>query len=313
MKLIITIPAFNEEKTIAAVIKEIPRQIIGVDTVEVLVLNDGSSDNTVAVAKEAGANYVVSNNQNKGLAFTFRRALEGALDRGADIIVNTDADNHYNQSAIPKLIQPLLDKKADIVIGSREVKQLSGMPKTNKYGNLLGSWFVCKLANLPKLDVSSGFRAYSREAAMKINVLSPHTYTHETLIQAHDHRLTIVEIPIPARQVERKSRLIKSVPRHLLKSLAVIFRTFTLYKPLRVFTAIGAILFIVGAIPLIRFAYFYFNGTGEGHIQSLIIGTMLVLIGFITVVMAMLASAIGWNRKLIEEVLYKLKKLEKDK
>lgn len=310
-KLIVTIPAYNEEKFIGDVIKEIPRFIDGIDKVEVLVLNDGSKDNTVNVAREAGADYVISHNTNKGLAKTFKDAVEEALNRGADIIVNTDADNHYNQSKIPLLLEPILNNKADIVIGSREVKNLDHMPATNKYGNLMGSWFVCKLANLPQVDVSSGFRAYSKEAALKMNVLSPHTYTHETLIQANDHKLTIAEVPILAREVKRKSKLIKSIPNHIIKSLSVIFRTFTLYKPMRVFLVIGGFLFILGIIPIIRFIYFYYNGSGAGHIQSLIVGTMIVLIGFITTVMAMLASAIGWNRKLIEELLFRIKKIEK--
>ncbi len=310
-KLIVTIPAYNEEKYITDVIKEIPREIPGIDKVEVLVLDDGSIDNTVNVAKAAGADYVISHNTNKGLAKTFKDAVEEALNRNADIIVNTDADNHYDQSKIPLLIEPILNNRADIVIGSREIKNLDHMPTTNKYGNLMGSWFVCKLANLPHVDVSSGFRAYSKEAALKMNVLSPHTYTHETLIQANDHKLTIVEVPILAREVKRKSKLIKSIPKHIVKSLSVIFRTFTLYKPMRVFLVIGGILFVLGMVPVIRFAYFYFNGSGAGHIQSLIIGTMIVLIGFITTVMAMLASAIGWNRKIIEEILFRVKKIEK--
>lgn len=311
MKLIITIPAYNEEATIASVIKEIPRRIEGIDEVKVLVLNDGSKDKTVEVAKAAGADYVISNKENKGLATTFKTAIEEALNRGADIIVNTDADNHYNQSKIPELVRPILKNNADIVIGSRIVEELEYMPKTNKYGNMLGSWFVCKLSDLPKVDVSSGYRAYSKDAALKMNVLSPHTYTHETLIQANDHKLTIVEVPIKARKVERESRLIKSIPKHITKSLAVIFRTFTLYKPLRVFVGIGVALSILGMVPLVRFMYFYLTGSGSGHVQSLIVGIMFVLIGFMTTVMALLASAIGWNRKLIEEVLFKLRKIER--
>jgi glycosyltransferase involved in cell wall biosynthesis len=311
MKLIVTIPAYNEEKTITSVIKEIPRNISGIDRVEVLVLNDGSYDKTVEVAKNAGADYVISHKENKGLAVTFKDAVEEALKKGADIIVNTDADNHYNQSKIPQLIDPIIGNNADIVIGSREVEKLDHMPRANRYGNLLGSWFVCKLANLPRLDVSSGFRAYSREAALKMNVLSPHTYTHETLIQANDHKLTIAEVPIGAREVKRESRLIENVPKHITKSLSVIFRTFTLYKPMRVFLVIGSLLFIIGLIPIVRFVYFYLIGSGAGHIQSLVVGTMIVLIGFITSVMAMLASAIGWNRKLIEELLYRIKKIDK--
>ncbi|HID16012.1 MAG TPA: glycosyltransferase family 2 protein, partial [Candidatus Atribacteria bacterium] len=287
MKLIVTIPAYNEEATIASVIKEIPRQIKGIDKVEVLVCNDGSEDRTVEVAKQAGADYIISQKQNKGLAETFKLAIEKALEKGADIIVNTDADNHYNQSRIPDLIKPILENKADIVIGGREVNKLNHMPFLNKYGNILGSKFVCRLANLPKLDVSSGFRAYSREAALRMNILSPHTYTHESLIQAHDHRLIIKEDPIPARKVKRKSRLIKSIPKHILKSLAVIFRVFTLYKPMRVFLVIGGIVFLAGLYPFIRFLYFYFQGQGSGHIQSLIAGMVLLLIGFNTFVLAL--------------------------
>jgi glycosyltransferase involved in cell wall biosynthesis len=310
MKLIVTIPAYNEEKTIAFVIREIPRQIFGVDKIEILVLDDGSCDNTAPVARNAGADYVISNPKNKGLAFTFQRALDEALVRQADIIVNTDADNHYDQTKIPQLIAPILEKRADLVIGDRQISKAKEMKKLNKYGNLFGSWFVCKFVNLPKLDVSSGFRAYSRETALKLNVLSSHTYTHETLIQAKDKNLTIVSVPIPARRVSRKSKLIKSIPRHITKSLWVIFRIFTLYKPMRVFSALGGLIFFAGAIPIIRFLYFYFSGDGRGHIQSLIIGAVLCIIGFNVVVMAFLASAIGWNRKLIEEVLYKLKKQE---
>lgn len=312
MKLIVTIPAYNEEKTIAQVIREIPRQIFNIDKIEVLVVDDGSRDNTALEAKNAGADYVISNPKNKGLAFTFQRAVDEALVYDADIIVNTDADNHYDQSKIPELVQPILEKKADLVIGDRVIQNLK-MKKFNKYGNLLGSWFICKFINLPKLDASSGFRAYTREAALKLNVFSGHTYTHETLIQAKDKNLTIASVPIPAREVKRKSKLIKSIPRHATKSLWVIFRIFTLYKPMRVFSALGGIIFLIGLIPIFRFLYFYFTSDGQGHIQSLIIGAVFCLIGFNTIVLAFLASAIGWNRKLLEELLYRIKKDETEK
>lgn len=310
MKLIITIPAYNEEKTIGQVIREIPRQISGIEKIEVLVLDDGSTDNTVTIAKNDGADYIISNPKNKGLAFTFQRAIDEALARGADIIVSTDADNHYDQSKISLLIAPILNKKADLVIGDRCVEKILGMKKANKYGNKLGSFLVCKFLNLPELDVSSGFRAYSREAALKLNVFSGHTYTHETLIQAKDKNLSISSVAIPARKVTRKSKLIKNIPRHVTRSLWVIFRIFTLYKPMRVFSSLGGLIFVIGLLPIIRFLYFFAIGEGRGHIQSLIIGGVLCIIGFITIVMAFLASAIGWNRKLIEEVLYKLKKQE---
>jgi len=313
MKLIVTIPAYNEEKTITSVIREIPRQIEGISSVKILILNDGSTDNTAQIASSAGADFVISHKQNKGLAITFKDAIEEALKKGADIIVNTDADNHYDQSKIPELIKPILDKKADMVIGSRKIEELDHMPRKNKYGNILGSWLVCKLAGLGKIDVSSGFRAYTRKAALKMNILSPHTYTHETLIQAAENKLAIVEVPIKAREVKRKSKLIKSIPRHIAKSLTVILRVFSLYNFIKIFITLGIVLFIIGVIPIIRFIYFYFIDGGQGHIQSLIIGTMMTLIGFITIAIALLASAIDWNRKLIEDILYRTKKQGLDK
>ncbi len=311
MKLIITIPAYDEEKYIAQVIREIPKQIEGVDKVEILVLDDGSRDRTAQVAKEAGADYVISHKKNKGLAITFKDGITAALWYGADIIVNTDADNHYNQSRIPDLIVPILEKKADIVIGNRCVRDLNFMPWMNKYGNMVGNYLVHKIIDLPnKVDVSSGFRAYTKEAAMKINILSKHTYTHESLIQALDHDMLIAEVPIRARKVNRKSRLIKSIPKHITKSLLVIVRTFTIYKPLRVMTLIGLVIFGIGFIFILRFLYYFFTSGGQGHVQSLILSGALIMIGFQTLVMGLLGSAIGWNRKMLEEILYKVKRME---
>lgn len=311
MKLIITIPAFNEEKTIRSVIREIPRKLKGINKVEILVLDDGSKDETAKAAKNAGADYIIKHKKNKGLAITFKDAITAALWFGADIIVNTDADNHYNQSRIPDLIKPILDEKADIVIGNRCVHDLSYMPRANKYGNLLGNYFVSRAIDLPrKFDVSSGFRAYTKEAAMKINILSKHTYTHESIIQALDHDMLIAEVPIRARKVERKSKLIKSIPSHIAKSLLVIVRTFTIYKPLRVMTMIGSVIFGIGAIFVIRFLYFFFTSGGEGHLQSIVLAGVLIMIGFMTFILGLLGSAIGWNRKLLEEILYKVKRIE---
>lgn len=311
MKLIVTIPAYNEAANIKEVIAEIPRHIEGVDSVEVLVVDDGSTDQTVELAKQAGADYVISNGNNKGLAYTFQRLIEEAIRRGADIIVNTDGDNHYDQSRIPELVAPILERRADIVIGNREIRKLEHMPAANKYLNLLGSYCVSRMIGLKKtLDVSTGFRAYSREAALRISIFSKHTYTHETLIQALDHHLTINQVPIKARKVTRKSRLISSIPRHLLKSLIVIFRVFTIYKPLRVLSTIGLCIFIPGFILVLRFLYFYFFTArgGEGHIQSLIIAAIFILLGFQVFILALIASAIGWNRKMSEEILYRIKK-----
>ncbi len=308
MKLIVTIPAYNEEQTIAAVIREIPRALPGFDAVEVLVLNDGSRDATAEVARTAGADHVISHRVNKGLAMTFADALREALARGADVIVNTDADNHYDQSRIAELVAPLLAGRADIVVGSRMVAQLHDMRAVNKYGNMLGSWFVRRLFGLGDIDVSSGFRAYTREAALKLNVLSRHTYTHETLIQAMDLGFAIVDVPIQARAVTRKSRLIKNIPSHIVKSLVVILRSFTLYKPLRAFSLLGCAVAAPGLVLLARFGYFYVVDGGQGHVQSLVVAAVSLILGFQIFVLGLIASAIGWNRKLMEEVLYRLKK-----
>ncbi len=308
MKLFVQIPAYNEEQNIADVIREIPRQIPGIDEVKVLVISDGSKDKTVERSREAGADVVIDRKINRGLAQTFKQGVEECLRLGADIIVNTDGDNHYNQSKIDALVRPLLDQMADVVIGSREIAKLEKMPFANKYGNIVGSYVVCKLADVPKLDASTGFRAYTREAALRINILSHHTYTHETFFQLADLKLRIVEIPIMARPVKRKSRLIKSVSSHIRRSLTVIFRMTLLYKPLKVFLTIGVIIFVLGAALGARFLYFYFAGNGSGHIQSLILAAVMMILGFQIGIMGLVASAVGWNRKIIEEVLYWVKR-----
>ncbi|EKD46286.1 MAG: glycosyl transferase family 2 [uncultured bacterium] len=304
MKLIAIIPAYNEESTIAQVIKEIPRQILGIDQVEVLVINDGSNDQTASIASEAGADFVINHQKNIGLAQTFNQGIQAALEKGADIIINTDADNHYNQSRIPELVAPILKGEADIVVANRDLKNLKPMPLVNRLGNYLGSFFVTRLCGLPRdLDVSSGFRAYSREAALRMNVVSTHTYAHETLIQAADHNLIIKSIVIPARPVARKSRLIKNVPSHISKSLVVILKTFTVYKPLRVMLFFGGILLLFGFLGVARFLYFYFTSGGSGHIQSLVLSGVLIILGFQVSIMGLISQAIGWNRRILEDIL----------
>lgn len=310
MKLIVTIPAFNEEASLAGVIREIPRNIPGVSRVEVLVLDDGSTDRTAEVAREAGADFVCSHKRNKGLAHTFKDALEYAVRQGAEIIVNTDADNHYDQSRIPELIQPILQQKADIVIGSRKVEELEHMPFLNKNLNRVGSFIMTKWAGIPKMDVSTGFRAYTKEAAMRLGVYSTHTYSHTTLLSAQDLKLITIEVPIKARQVTRKSRLIKSVPRHMLKAGMNIVRNIVIFRPLRFFGSLGVVTFVLGCVVVGRFMYFYAIGDGEGHIQSLILAGVLMIIGFQTVVLGLLGSSLGWTRKVVEDVLYRVKKIE---
>jgi glycosyltransferase involved in cell wall biosynthesis len=306
VKLIVTIPAYNEEAAIGDVIAEVPRSIVGINSVEVLVVDDGSRDGTVEAALTAGADHVISHGRNKGLAAAFRTALREAVARGADIIVNTDGDNHYDQSRIPDLIQPLLRGEADISIGSRLLAGVR-MRAANKYGNRVANLIMQRLLGLPRVDVSSGFRAYNREAALRLNVLSNHTYTHETLINALDQELAIANVPLPARPVNRPSRLIRSLPSHVWKAGLVIVRSFTLYRPLQVWGTLGLLFALVGVLPFIRFLYFFAQGEGTGHIQSLLAGSALLFMGVQMYIVGLLASAVGWNRHLLEEVLYRLK------
>lgn len=309
MRLIVTIPAYNEERHIGEVIAEVPRAIAGVSSVEVLVVDDGSTDRTVEVALAAGAEHVVSHGRNRGLAAAFRTALREALARGADIIVNTDADNHYDQTRIPDLIQPLLRREADIAVGSRVLKGLR-MRAANKYGNRIANAVMQWLLNLPAVDVSTGFRAYTREAALSLNVLSNHTYTHETLIHALERQLAIANVPLPAREVRRPSRLIRSLPSHVWRAGLVILQSFTLYRPLHVWGALGVLFALAGAVPFVRFLVFFAQGQGEGHVQSLLAGSALLFLGIQMFVAGLLASAIRWNRRLIEDALYRLKDAE---
>ena len=306
MKVIVTIPAYNEEEDIAAVIREIPRHMPGVSSLEVLVLDDGSRDRTVEVALAAGADYVLSNGLNRGLAYTFQRAINEALARGADIVVNTDADNHYDQTRIPDLIAPLLNHEADIVVGSRVLDRLN-MRWANKQGNRVANFVMQRMLHIPGVDVSSGYRAYSREAALSLNVLSGHTYTHETLFNALDKRLRIVSLPLEARHVERPSRLIRGLARHVWCAGLVIVQSILRYRPLQAYGTLGLLFALAGTVPFIRFLYYVTQGDGQGHLQSLIAGSVLLFLGVQFIVFGMLAKAISWNRRLLEEVLYRLK------
>lgn len=309
MKLIVIIPCYNEQEDISTVIQEIPRSLPGITQVEVLVMNDGSTDATVERANSAGANYVISHKKNLGLAQTFQHALWEAVQRGADVVVNTDGDNHYDQSKIGELIQPILDGRADIVIGSRK-----NLHTKNKQLNRLGSFIMTKWAGLPKYDVSTGFRAYTRDAAMRLCVYSTHTYVHTTLLFAKDHGLAMVEVPIGDRVVQRPSRLIKSVPNHIWQAGWNIVRNIVIFQPMRFFGSIGIILALIGSVPIINFLYFYFfTNRSNGHLQSLLLGATLVLLGYINIVLGLLGSAMAWHRKTTEEVLYRVKKLELNK
>lgn len=301
MKLIVIIPAYNEEKTIGKVIKSIPRRIKGINKVETLVINDGSKDRTEKKAKQAGADYIISQQTNLGLAQAFQAGVCRALRLGADIIVNTDADNQYKQEEIPKLIAPILKGKADMVIGNRQVERLDHMPRLKKYGNILGSLTIRFVTKSKIKDVSSGFRAFSRKAAQQLRLFSYHTYAHETIIQAINKNIVIAEIPITFRKRQYgNSRLINSIWVHMKKSSATIIRSILMYKAFKALVAIGLFIMFLGILGGLRFLYFLFIGDGGGHVQSLIFSSILISIGFTTCVMGVLADLISINRRLIE-------------
>jgi len=312
MKLIVQIPCFNEEETLPQTIRDIPRSIDGVDCVELLVIDDGSSDGTAELARELGVEHVVRHTMNKGLARAFRSGVEACLKAGAEIIVNTDADNQYCGADIPKLIQPILDGNADIVVGNRGARTNPHFSLPKKGLQLLGSALVRRLSQTTVPDAVSGFRAISRQAALQLNIVSSFSYTIEMLIQAGSKRLSVASVPIETNPKTRDSRLFRSIPHFLSRSVATIARMYAMYQPLRVFFVIGMTLVLVGALPIFRFLYFYFAGSGGGHIQSLVLGGVLLVIGFITLLFGMLADLIGFNRQLIEIALQKVTQVELD-
>ncbi len=303
--LIVTIPAYNERSTIAEVIGQIPRHIPGINNVQVLVFDDGSTDGTGQIAHQAGADVILAHRRNKGLAITFRECLDAALALGADIIVNTDADNHYDQTRIPQLVEPILSGTADIVIGSRDLNGLREMGRARKWGNRIANFLFSFLYGLPAgTDVSSGFRAYSREAALRLTVTSRYTYTHETLIAARDHGLTIVSRLLPARDVSRPSRLMSSVGSHILRAGSIAVLSFVVHRLFRILALVSGLLVLAGAAAFVRFLFLYFSSGGAGHIQSLIAGSLLIILGIQLLIGSFFAAGLAKNRRLLEEMIY---------
>ena len=309
-KLVIQIPCLNESSTLPKTFREIPRNITGIDTIETLVIDDGSIDNTKTVAKELGVTHVISFTGRKGLARAFMTGIDTSLKLGADIIVNLDADGQYDPADIPKLIAPILEKKADMVIGTRDIDNLKHFSFLKKKLQKIGSLVVRKISGTNVPDVTSGFRAFSKQAALSINVISNFTYTIETLIQAGNEDLVIEHVPINARSVARKSRLFKTMKEYITKSVTTMLRIYTMYKPFKVFTIISSMIFIPGILLFLRFMQFHFAGTGTRHIQYLIVSAVSMLLGFQVFLIGLIADLISANRKLTENALRRIKKLE---
>lgn len=309
MKLIIQIPCYNEAETLEIALNDLPKHIDGIDKIEYLIINDGSKDNTVEVAKNWGVNYVVNFKRNKGLAKGFMAGLDACLKNGADIIVNTDADNQYNGDDIEKIVRPIIEGKADIVIGERPIDQTEHFSPLKKKLQHFGSWVVRKASDSDIPDAPSGFRAYSKEAALRLNVTNEYTYTLETIVQAGREKIAMTSVPIRTNGELRPSRLFSSMFGYVKKSMVTIVRAFIMYKPLKFFSMMGAISFLIGVAIGIRFLVYYFMGATSGHIQSLILSSILILIGFMTFMIGLQADLIAKNRKILEDVQYQVRKM----
>jgi glycosyltransferase involved in cell wall biosynthesis len=309
MKLIIQIPCLNEAKSLPITLKELPRKVKGFKKVEWLIIDDGSTDETSKVAKSLGVDHIVRFTKTKGLAKGFMAGIEASLQLGADVIINTDADNQYSAKNIPDLLKPILDKKADIVIGARPINSIDHFSLSKKLLQKLGSWVVRISSGTSIEDAPSGFRAMTRDAALRLNVFNSYTYTLETIIQAGQKNMVIVTVPIKVNKDMRPSRLLKSIPTYIHKSISTIIRIFAVYRPFRFFISIGFSLFLIGSLIGIRFLILFFNGqSSQGHIQSLILASIFIGMGFQTMILAFIADLIGVNRKLLEEVQYILRK-----
>ena len=314
MKLIVQIPCYNEARHLPATLAAIPRQVDGIDAVEVVVVDDGSDDGTADVARREGADHVVRFAGHRGLAEAFKAALGESLRRGADVIVNTDGDNQYEGADIPKLVAPILAGEADIVIGDRDPGALPHFSVLKRLFQRLGSWAMRRLSGTDVGDAPSGFRAYSREAALQLNVVTDFTYTLETLIQAGKRKMAVVDVPIRVHPTERSSRLARTMGHYLAHASGAMARAYALYEPLRIFTVLGLLLSFAGVALGVRFLYYRYIafGVAAGNIQSLILAAILSIVGFLLLCVAILADLLATNRRLLEETLYRVRKLELD-
>lgn len=305
MKLMIQIPCFNEAETLKVALAALPREVPGFDKVEWLIINDGSTDDTVKVAKECGVDHIVNFKYNQGLAKGFMAGISECLKHGADVIVNTDADNQYEAQDIPKLVKPILEHKAEYVIGERPISQTGHFSAAKKILQKLGSWAVRKASNTDIPDATSGFRSMTRECAMQLNVYNDYTYTLETIIQAGQKNMAITSVPIRTNEDLRPSRLFSSIPNYIKKSVITIIRIFVVYKPFRFFMLIATILLGLGFLLGLRFLYYYFTGDGSGHLQSVMLASVLIGMGFQTVLIAFVADLLAVNRMIMEEIRFK--------
>ncbi|MGZ8852989.1 MAG: glycosyltransferase family 2 protein [Thermoanaerobaculia bacterium] len=310
MKLIVQIPAYNEENTIAAVLRDIPRKIEGITAIETLVIDDGSSDQTADAARKAGATHVLQLRTHRGLSAAFVAGIDAALRLGADVIVNTDGDNQYSGGDIARLVIPIVRGNAEVVIGDRDVSSSPHMSPLKRMLQRLGSWTVGKASGISVSDVTSGFRAFSREAAIQINVFNPFTYTLETVIQAGNRNLGVQSVVVRTNAPTRPSRLYHGIGTYLRKSIVTVFRVYALYRPLKTFFAIGVLMMLAGFAIGARFLYYFIAGERGGHVQSLILASVFLITGFHTLLIGLLADLIAVNRRLSEDVLIRMKRLE---
>jgi glycosyltransferase involved in cell wall biosynthesis len=309
LKLIVQIPCLNEEAALPETLRAIPRSIPGIDTVEVLVIDDGSTDRTSEAARSSGADHVVRFVRRKGLAAAFMAGLDASLRLGADVIVNTDADNQYPAEDIPRLVAPILAGEADMVVGDRGVKGVAHFSWTKRHLQTFGSWMVSKVAGTRVPDTTSGFRALNREAALRINIVSEFTYTLESIIQAGKKRVAVAHLPIEARQT-RPSRLFGSTWEYVKRSGATILRIWAMYEPLKVFVLLGSLLLGAGLVLGLRYAWYWWMGDITGHVQSAILSVLLLILGFQTLQWGIMADLVASNRKLLEDVLYRVRAME---
>lgn len=310
-KLIIQIPCLNEAETLPATLADLPRSIPGVDMIETLVIDDGSTDDTAGVARAHGVNHVIRFRRRKGLAAAFTAGIDASLHRGADIIVNTDADNQYAGKDITKLVAPLIDGQADIVIGDRNIRDIAHMSWYKKLLQRVGSWAVRQVSGTQVPDTTSGFRAYTREAALRMTVVSEFSYTLESIIQAGKNRMAIMHVPVATNPRTRPSRLFSSIRSYIQRSAATIVRIYTMYEPLKVFTYIGSIVFLTGFAVSARFLYYYlFTPDASGKVQSLILSAVLMIVGFQVIMIGLVADVLSGTRKMLEDLLYRVRRME---